>query len=71
MDLLQLADRHVRVNFRAVQVRVPERLLDVAKVCAAFEHQRRRRMPAMSLEQIFFCGARRYVAQFCRKHRII
>ena len=40
VDLLQLADRHVRVDFRcAREVGVSEHLLDVADVGSAFEHQ--------------------------------
>jgi hypothetical protein len=45
VDLLQRADRHVRVNLRGLDVLVSEHLLDIADVRAAFEHVRRHRVP--------------------------
>ncbi len=40
VDLLQLADRHVRIDFRGREFGVSEHLLDVADIGSAFEHQR-------------------------------
>lgn len=44
VDLLQLPDRHVRVNLRCLQVRVSQHRLDEADIGSAFQHQRRHRV---------------------------
>lgn len=41
VDLLKLADRHVRLDLRRLQVGVAEHRLDEADIGAAFQHQRR------------------------------
>ena len=45
VDVDQVRDVHVRVNFGGAEPGVPEHLLDVEDVGAAFEHERRHRVP--------------------------
>ena len=44
MDLLQLANRYLRIDLRCSQVRVAKHLLDVSNVCAVLEHERCHRL---------------------------
>ena len=45
VDLLKLADRHLRVDLRRLQIGVAEHRLNEADIGAAFEHQRRHGVP--------------------------
>ena len=45
VDFLKLADRHMGVDLRGLQIGVAEHRLNETGVGAAFEHQRRHRVP--------------------------
>ena len=39
MHLLELGDRHVGINLRRSQIRMPQHLLDVAEIGSSLQHQ--------------------------------
>src|SRR5262249_14806975 len=45
MHFLQLLDRHFGIDLRRRQLLMPEHHLNESDICAALEHQRRRRVP--------------------------
>ena len=66
MDLFQQTDRDLRVDLRGGEIGVSEHLLDETDVGAAFEHQRRHRVP----EQMARSGLAELRSEDVRAHRI-